>query len=251
MITKIELDLLVEKYEQNEFIKSDPVQFIHRAGSKFDVEIFGFLSSLFAFGSRKVFIKKLEDLFLAMGNSPYDFILNGDIEDVSDVDYRFAKSDDIKKILLVLRRLYSSSRGLEELFEYGYKQDNSVFSALIAVSDYFYANTKNLSSGFCFMVPQPQKGGAMKRMNMFLRWMVRKSQVDLGLWDFITPADLLIPLDVHVANVSRKMGLLNRCSNDFKAVIELTNKLKEFDPLDPVKYDFAMFGAGIEGLYKD
>ena len=251
MITKTELDLLVEKYEKPEFIKSDPVQFVHKAGSKFDIEILGFLSSLFAFGSRKVFIKKLDDLFFAMGNSPYNFILNGDFEDVSNIDYRFAKSDDIKMILLVLRKLYSSSRGLEELFEYGYKQSDLVYSALIAVSDYFYANAKNLSSGFCFMVPQPQKGGAMKRMNMFLRWMVRKSSVDLGLWEFMPPADLLIPLDVHVANVSRKMGLLNRSSNDFKAVIELTNKLKEFDPSDPIKYDFAMFGAGVEGLYKD
>ena len=101
------------------------------------------------------------------------------------------------------------------------------------------------------MIANPKNGGAMKRMNMYLRWMIRKSVVDLGIWDFIPTSELLIPIDTHVAKVSRKLGLLERNSNDFKAVLELTNKLKEFDSKDPIKYDFALFGAGIEGLYKD
>ena len=95
------------------------------------------------------------------------------------------------------------------------------------------------------MIPNPAKGGAMKRMSMFLRWMVRKGPVDFGIWDFMPPSELLIPLDVHVARISREMGLLTRKQNDFKAVIELTNNLKKFDPQDPVKYDFAMFGFGV------
>ena len=95
------------------------------------------------------------------------------------------------------------------------------------------------------MIPNPSNGGAMKRLNMFLRWMVRKGPVDLGIWEFMQPKDLLIPLDVHVARVSREMGLLSRKSNDFKAVIELTNALKEISPDDPVKYDFAMFAYGV------
>ena len=251
MITKFELDTLAEKYETSDFIKSDPVQFIHRYDFLQDVEIVAFLSSLFAFGSRKVFIKKLEELFLLMGKSPYDFILNGDIDIFSKFDYRFAKPEDVKNILLVLRKFYSSANSLEDLFEYGYKQDNTIKSSMIAVSDYFYSNVKAFSSGFSFMIAQPRKGGAMKRMNMFLRWMIRKSSVDKGVWTFIMPSELLIPLDVHVANVSRKMGLLARASNDFKAVLELTERLKEFDFEDPIKYDFAMFGAGVEGLYKD
>ena len=245
------LDSLVKKYETSDFINSDPVQFIHRYTSINDIEIAGFLSALFAFGSRKVFIKKLELLFQIMGNEPYDFILNGDIELLSNIDYRFAKPDDIKQIVYVLRKLYTSSKGLSELFTYGYTVDSTIKSALITVCDYFYSNTSKPSQGFNFMIANPKNGGAMKRMNMFLRWMVRKSVVDVGIWDFITSAELLIPLDVHVANVSRKMGLLTRSSNDFKAVLELTRKLKEFDNADPVKYDFAMFGAGIEGLYKD
>ena len=125
------------------------------------------------------------------------------------------------------------------------KQRENAFHQTIV--DYFYANApKTVNQGFYHMIPNPQKGGAMKRMNMFLRWMVRKGPVDLGIWEFIQPKDLLIPLDVHVARVSREMKLLGRKSNDFQAVIELTNKLKEFCPTDPVKYDFAMFGFGVQ-----
>ena len=116
MITQCVLDSLVKKYETSDFINSDPVQFIHRYTSINDIEIAGFLSALFAFGSRKVFIKKLELLFQIMGNEPYDFILNGDIELLSNIDYRFAKPDDIKQIVYVLRKLYTSSKGLSELF---------------------------------------------------------------------------------------------------------------------------------------
>lgn len=251
MITKLELDRLSKKYETSDFINSDPVQFVHKNSLKYDIEIMGFLAALFAFGSRKVFIKKLDILYKIMEGSPKDFILNGDFSLLSDFDYRFAKPNDIKNILLILRKLYSTSNGLEELFEFGYKQECSIKSSLCAVSDYFYSNVKDAGQGFNFMIANPRNGGAMKRMNMFLRWMIRKSSVDVGLWSFISPAELLIPLDVHVSNVSRKMGLLTRTSNDFKAVLELTERLREFDPVDPVKYDFAMFGAGVEGLYKD
>ena len=262
MITKTELDTLVEKYENPDFISSDPVQFIHRGREKRgcgaltpdeikDVEIAGFISALFAFGSRKVFIKKLNSLFDTMEGKPLDFILNGDFKLLSDFDYRFAKPGDVIAILTVLKKLYSSSDGLRELFEYGYKIDNTVLSSLTAVTDYFYANNPDITQGVSFMLAQPRKGGAMKRLNMYLRWMVRKPPVDLALWKFIKPADLLIPLDVHVGNVSRKMGLLSRNANDFKSVLALTEKLREFDSEDPVKYDFAMFGAGVEGLYKE
>ncbi len=251
MITKTELDKLVEKYENSSFIDSDPVQFVHKGGDAKNIEIAGFIASLFAFGSRKVFIKKLNTLFSVMEGKPLDFIMNGDLKLLSEFDYRFAKPCDIISILSVLRKLYSTSDGLRELFEYGYKIDNTVLSSLTVVTDYFYANNPNITQGFSFMLAQPRKGGAMKRLNMYLRWMVRKPPVDLALWNFIKPSELLIPLDIHVGNVSRKMGLLTRNANDFKSVLMLMEKLKEFDPDDPVKYDFAMFGAGVEGLYKE
>lgn len=250
MITKTILDELAEKYETKNFISSDPIQFPHSYKNTTDIEIVGFIAALFAFGSRKVFIEKLKTLFQLMENQPTDFILNGNLNLLSDFNYRFAKPEDIKNILLTLRKLYKESRGLSEIFEYGYKRDHSIKSALSTVADFFYANNTS-TQGFNFMIANPKNGGAMKRMNMYLRWMIRKSVVDLGIWDFIPTSELLIPIDTHVAKVSRKLGLLERNSNDFKAVLELTNKLKEFDSKDPIKYDFALFGAGIEGLYKD
>ena len=115
---------------------------------------------------------------------------------------------------------------------------------LQCVCDYFYSDCE-LTQGYCHFVPNPKKGGAMKRLNMFLRWMVRESSVDLGVWDFIKPSQLYIPLDTHVARISRELNLLTRNANDMKSVIELTDTLKSFDEEDPIKYDFALFGYGI------
>lgn len=246
MITKNELDNLVKKYETKEFIKDDPIQFPHRFKDKEDMELAGFIASLFAYGNRKMFIAKLNDLFNRADNDIASYIKNGDFQNLKGLEYRFSKDYDIIPIFEILHKLYCNSRGLEELFEYGW--NDSDYSKLFqTVVDYFYSKApQNAGQGFYHMIPNPHNGGAMKRLNMFLRWMVRKSPVDLGIWDFMQPKDLLIPLDVHVARVSREMGLLKRKSNDFKAVIELTEKLREFCPQDPVKYDFAMFAFGVE-----
>ena len=149
----------------------------------------------------------------------------------------------------ILHKLYTESNGLEELFKYSFKSDRGekYDHFLLPVVEYFYSRApKNAGQGFYHMIPDPKKGGAMKRMNMFLRWMIRKSAVDIGIWNFMKPSDLIIPLDVHVARQSRKMGLLNRKSNDYTAAKQLTNKLKDFSPEDPVKYDFALFAFGVE-----
>ena len=131
---------------------------------------------------------------------------------------------------------------MEELFAYGHEKQK-IFET---VTDYFYSRAdKNSGQGFYFMIPNPRNGGAMKRMCMYLRWLVRKSCVDVGIWNFMRPSELYIPLDVHVGRISRQMGLLTRKANDFKAVIELTNNLKKFCPEDPAKYDFAIFGYGV------
>lgn len=243
MITKTELDKLVEKYETVEFIKDDPIQFIHQGKCKEDSELLGFVASLFAYGNRKIFIKKLNEIFAKADGDFSGFIMNGDFSSLQGIEYRFSKENDIIPIFQILSKLYNESNGLEELFDYSFNSGNF----LQTVVDYFYSNApKIVGQGFYHMIPNPQNGGAMKRMNMFLRWMVRKPPVDLGIWQFMQPKDLLIPLDVHVARVSREMGLLQRKSNDFKTVIELTEKLKEFCPEDPVKYDFAMFAFGVE-----
>lgn len=245
MITKPELDELVEKYEKPEFIDTDPIQTAYGSKKPDEIELIGFLASLFAYGSRKVFIPKLYELFDKMGENPVVYVKLGDFSNLDGFNYRFAKEDDVKEILNVLSKLYNSGETLKSLFKYGYEKTGEILGMLKVVSDYFYSNADNAGEGFYFMLANPHKGGAMKRMNMYLRWMVRKSAVDFGIWDFIPTSELLIPLDTHVARLSREMGLLTRKSNDFKAVLELTNNLKKFDSNDPVKYDFAIYGLGI------
>ena len=249
MITKTELDTLADKYENTDFIKDDPVQFIHKYNNKQDIELAGFISSLFAYGNRKMFINKLKDLFLRTDNDIANYIKNGDFNNLKGIEYRFSKDYDIIAVFKILNALYNESNGLEALFSYSFRNDRGekYDEFLQGVIDYFYSRApKDAKQGFYHMIPNPKNGGAMKRMNMFLRWMVRKSCVDAGIWSFMKPKDLYIPLDVHVARQSREMGLLARKSNDYQAVRELTFKLKEFCPEDPIKYDFAMFAFGVE-----
>ena len=242
MITKCELDKLVEKYENEDFIKDDPVKFVHKFDNKKDIEIAGFIASLLAYGSRKQFIGKLEELFVIAQNEPLNFIQNFEAGMIGNFNYRFGKPNDFISIFSILKHLYNTSEGLEELFAYGYRQ-GKMFKTVV---DYFYSRAdKTVGQGFYHMIPNPDNGGAMKRMCMYLRWMVRKGAVDVGIWKFMKPSELFIPLDVHVGRISRQMGLLTRNANDFKAVVELTENLRKLCPQDPIKYDFAMFGYGV------
>lgn len=247
MIDKKYLDNLVEKYETVDFIKDDPIQFPHRYKTLENIEIAGFVASCFAYGNRKVFIEKLNELFNSIENKPYDFVMNFDEKVLNGFNYRFSKDCDVICLFKKISELYKNKTSLRDLFLKNYNDD--VVSMLQGVCDYFY-DSANLSQGYCHLVPNPQKGGAMKRLNMFLRWVVRKSSVDLGVWDFVSTSKLLIPLDTHVARISRELNLLNRNANDMKSVIELTENLKKFDLNDPVKYDFALFGYGIDNPLK-
>jgi len=232
------LDGLVKKYETKEFIKSDPISFPHRYNKKEDIEIAAFISSLFAFGRREIFIKKLDYLF-SLSKTPFELISDYKKYNLDDFLYRFIKSKDLIELFRILNKLYISDKSsLEELFF-----ENN----LQKVTNYFYQNLNCApSSGFCFMMARPEKHSAMKRLNMFLRWMVRNGVVDFGIWKNIKKSDLIIPLDTHTAKISRKFGLLKRTQNDEKAAYELTRKLKEYDERDQVKYDFALFGLGID-----
>lgn len=241
MITKDELDLLVNTYETEDFIKDDPIQIPHRFTNEEDITISAFVTSCFAYGNRKVFIKKLNELFETINNQPYKYVLNFEPKKLQNFNYRFSKSVDVICFFEKLHELYKTSN-LKKLFQENY--NGNIQNMLQAICDYFYCNTE-LTQGYCHLIPNPQKGCAMKRMNMFLRWMVRKPPVDFGIWNFIPQSELLIPFDTHVARMSRHLGLLKRNSNDFKAVKELTTCLKNFDNQDPVKYDFALFGYGV------
>lgn len=241
MLNSTLMDELAARYETQDFIKDDPVQFPHRYDKAEDIEIAGFIASIFAYGNRKAFIGKLNQLFALMGESPYQYVVAGAFE-LNGLNYRFMKEDDIVAILEVLHKLYREDGGLAGLFSRAARTDD----LMQYVCDYFYKNAgKKAGDGFYFAIPNPAKGGAMKRMWMYLRWMVRKSVVDLGVWKFMTPAELKIPMDVHVARISRELGILKRNSNDKKAVEELTAFLRTLDPADPIKYDFALFGYGV------
>ncbi len=239
------LDELRKKYETKDFIKNDPIQFPHKYKNREDIEIAAFISALFAFGRRELFIKKLSNLF-NLTQSPFELISDYKKYNLNDFLYRFIKSNDLIELLKILNKLYITDKSsLEELlFE---KKDR-----FERVTNYFYSNCAcPNSTGFCFMFAKPENKSALKRINMFLRWMVRSGDVDFNLWKSIKTSELIIPLDTHVARISREFGLLKRKQNDFKSAIELTEKLKEFDPIDPVKYDFALFGLGVnEKQYK-
>jgi uncharacterized protein (TIGR02757 family) len=242
-----DLDVLVKKYEVKTFIKDDPIQFPHRYENSNDIEIAAFIASIFAYGNRVVFIKKLDELFNIMENKPFEYINTANFNQLKGFNYRFAKDFDILEVFNILHKLYVNDGGLKDLFYYGWKKEQAIYPMLQIVSDYFYSRIENaVGQGFYHLIPNPKNNGTMKRMNMFLRWMVRDGEVDLGLWKFIPKNKLLIPMDVHVARVSRELGFLSRKSNDYKAVIELTNNLCKLDCNDPIKYDFAMFGSGID-----
>ncbi len=241
------LDDLKKKYETVEFIKNDPIQFPHRFFyDRKNLEIMGFISSIFAYGKRELFIRVLDKFLEISNNNPLKFILNFEKNEdkLTDLLYRFYKDYDIKALCFPLMEILKKGMSLGEFFYE--KRDKNTQIILQKVYDYFSNSKYNpKTQGFSFMMSNPNKGCANKRMNMFLRWMVRPNPVDFGVWDFISPADLIIPLDVHVGCVSRKLGLLSRKQNDFKSAFELTQKLKEFNKDDPVGYDFALFGAGV------
>ncbi len=243
---KNQLDEYIEKYETEDFIKDDPVSFLHKFNDKCDIEIIGFIASMFSYGKREVFISKLNYIFNLMENKPVDYIKSGDFSNIKDCDYRFSKNIDFLQILKILNILYSEKETLESLFKYCYKEYGSIWQMFQGVVDYFYSRIDlPVTKGFYHLLPNPEKKSALKRMNMLMRWFVRKSVVDLGIWNFVPKSELLIPLDTHVAKISRKLGILTRNDNGYESVMEITNVLKQLDNNDPVKYDFALFGYGI------
>ena len=245
-------DLLDEKaaqYNSPEFIFSDPISIPHRFSKKEDIEISGFLAATIAWGQRITILKNAGLLMQYMDNQPYEFVMNAGADDLrrlSGFVHRTFNGDDCLFFIEALKHIYSNCGGLENAFSEGISpQDSNVFNGIIAFRDTFLQAPHLLRS--CKHVANPAKGSTAKRINMFLRWMVRSDDkgVDFGLWKQISPAQLCCPLDVHVGNVARKLGLLSRTQNDWRAVEELTDNLKKFDPVDPIKYDFALFGMGV------
>lgn len=244
------LDKYAEKYDQKNFIKNDPVQFVHLYKKNENIEIAGFIASMFAYGKRELFIKQLKT-FLTKDKNLNEFIKDFDENDeiLKNFNYRFSKGVDFIQILKILQKLQNENESLESLFRYHYEKNHDIVKMFSGVTDYFYSNvTMDITQGFYHLLPDARKGGAVKRMNMMLRWFVRKSPVDVGIWNFIDKSELIIPLDVHVGNISRQIGLLTRKNNDMKSAMEITENLRKLDKNDPTKYDFALFGLGVNGI---
>lgn len=244
-------EFLDEKYDQYNrplFIESDPIQIPHRFSLIQDIEIAGFLTATIAWGQRKSIIVNATRLMRLMDDSPYDFIMEAkddQIRKLNDFVHRTFQGTDCVFFIHSLRNIYKHHNGLRGLFESAYLNHKETDLVLINFRRIFFEI--ECQARTFKHVSDVEKGASAKRLNMFLRWMVRNDNrgVDFGLWKSISPSALYLPLDLHTGNVARKLGILTRKQNDWQAVCEITSALRKFDSADPVKYDFALFGLGI------
>ncbi len=247
--------LLNQKYKEYNtpnFVVSDPISIPHMFTKKEDIEISAFLTSIIAWGRRTAIIKSAKQLMELMENSPHDFLINSydkDFKRFHKFVYRTFNPDDCLFLIAALKNVYENHGGLEYVAQKSYGINHDIKDSIIGIRETLFS-TPHLRRSEKH-VANPHSGSAAKRVNMFLRWMIRKDEhgVDFGIWENISQSHLMCPLDVHSGNVARKLGLLSRKQNDWKAVQELTNNLKVMDSNDPVKYDFALFGMGVfEGI---
>jgi uncharacterized protein (TIGR02757 family) len=248
------LDQKTALYNQPSFIELDPVSIPHAFSKKQDREIAGFFAATLAWGIRKTIISKCKELMAMMDNAPHEFVLNyteRDLVPLLKFKHRTFNSIDLVYFLEFFQWFYRKHNSLEHAFARDIKaKDESVEKGLIGFHNLFFSlpqfpqRTKK-------HVATPARNSSCKRLNMYLRWMVRKDDkgVDFGIWNKIRPDQLVCPVDVHVERVARHLGLIEKAQVNWQGALELTRKLKKFDPFDPVKYDFALFGLGVmEGV---
>ncbi|HVX27243.1 MAG TPA: TIGR02757 family protein [Parafilimonas sp.] len=240
------LDSKVEQYNQPSFIKHDPVSIPHLFTKKQDIEIAGFFAAVFAWGNRTTIINKSKELMQLMNMQPHEFCLNEDLgrlKKLLEFKHRTFNPTDLLYFIEFLQYHYRRNKSLESAF---IKWGNSVEEMLIGFHHYFFS-LEDVPLRTKKHIATPEKKSNCKRLNMFLRWMVRNDNkgVDFGIWKNIKPSQLICPVDLHVARVAKRLNLLQRKQIDWQAAIELTDYLKTLDPKDPVKYDFALFGLGV------
>ncbi|MCC5931997.1 MAG: TIGR02757 family protein [Cyclobacteriaceae bacterium] len=243
------LDAQVEIFNCKNFIADDPVSIPHRYSKKEDIEISAFFAAVLAWGQRKTIISKCAELMRMMDDRPYDFIMHHtetDLRPFTDFRHRTFNGTDALYFIDFLSRTYREGPGLENLFAEKIKNAEHAGPALIHFKRVFVEH-ENFPGRTGKHISSPENKSACKRLNMFLRWMVRKDDrgVDFGLWNSISSAQLVCPCDVHVERVARNLGLIQRKQMDWETALELTRSLRKFDDADPVKYDFALFGIGL------
>jgi len=247
-----EMKLFLEEkylqYNSPSFIVSDPISIPHWYKDRQEIEISGFLIAAIAWGRRDLILRSGRLMIELMDNTPYEFIMSASENEINKLSvfvHRTFNGTDFIYFIKGLRNIYAHNSSMEEVVLQGMDSGGSLKEGITRLRSIFFSlphasrNEKHFAD--------VSGGAAGKRLNMFLRWMVRKDNngVDFGLWDKITPSKLFIPLDLHSGNIARRLGLLTRKMNDWKAVEELTDVLRQFDPEDPAKYDFALFGIGV------
>lgn len=241
------LDAKLRSHINKSFIINDPVSIPHLFSKKQDIEIAAFFAAIFAWGNRTTIINKSRELMEKMDMSPHDFCLHAgpaQLDSLRHFKHRTFNTDDLYYFIEFFRHHYTHHKSLESAFLLGMeKDDENIEKALIGFRRYFFSlehlkrTEKHISS--------PLQNSACKRINMFLRWMVRKDAIDFGIWKKIKPDQLVCPLDLHVSRVAKRFGLITRPNADWQSAVELTRNLKRMDPVDPVKYDIALFSLGV------
>lgn len=244
------LDFKVAEYNQPGFIPNDPVCIPHEYSKKQDIEIAGLMAAVFAWGQRKTIINKSREFLNMMGNEPHRFVLecsNQDVKPFQHFKHRTFNGTDALYFLHFFKWFYAKNDSLEEAFLGNLGAEATMGARLTSFFDLFFSLPDHPVRTYKH-IPNPSRKSACKRINMYLRWMVRQDTkgVDFGIWHTIQPQQLICPCDLHVDRVARKLGLIKRKQTDWQTAIELTNNLKKLDPTDPVKYDFALFGLGVE-----
>ena len=253
---KEKLDKIYLQYLQK-FSSKDPVWVLHRFPNARDTEIIGLITASYSYGQVDQINKFTEKLLSQTGNKPYEFTINftkrKDKKYLKGLNYRFNSEDDLADLFYSISKAIKEHGSLKNLFIKGFKADSeNILEALSDFVTYLSSFSNHQNSGkrnyFNYLLPNPTNKSTCKRMNLFLRWMVRKDEIDTGLWSEIGKSKLIMPVDVHVARVSKNLKLLSRKSVDLKFALELTETLKKFDKDDPVKYDFSLCHIGIEGI---
>lgn len=244
------LNAKVEQFDQPSFIKDDPISIPHMFTKKQDIEIAGFFAAIFAWGNRTTIINKSKELLILMDNDPYRFCLfhkESDLKKLLSFKHRTFNTTDLLYFIEFFRFHYTKSKSLETAFTMHGKDIETMLNGF----HHYFFSLEDVPLRTRKHIASPEKNSTCKRLNMYLRWMVRKDThgVDFGIWKNISPAQLICPIDLHVARVARRFGLLKRKQTDWLAAVELTDSLKKFDPSDPVKYDFALFSLGIMEKY--